>query len=338
MNDFSKYLQSFFMKYLIGECGVSRHTIRAYRDAFTLFLTFMKSKKLKKADVLRLADMDRNTISDFLEWLEFERNNSTSTRNQRFAAIRSFCNYLTYEDPIRIAQWQSIRSIPVKGKIEKTISYLTVDGVKLIFAQIPKDTKNSRRNLALLALLYYTGARAQELADLKPSCLRLEKPYTVKLFGKGQKERIIPLQEEQIESLKEYIKDFKLDRIEKQSESLFFNRSGGKLTTAGITYILKKYAQKARLISTELIPLVISPHIFRHSKAMHLLQAGINLIYIRDLLGHSSIQTTEKYIRLDSKQKREALESAFINILPKNNNEPSWHNNSQLKDFLKSLG
>lgn len=338
MTDFAKYLENFFVKYLIGECGLSKHTIRAYRDSFTLLLSYMKQGKNINADKLELKHLNRDVILDFLLWLENEHNNSISTRNQRYAAISSFCKYLQYEEPTRIAEWQNIRSIKLKKSVIKTMDYLSIDEIKLLLAQIPDNTRNSRRDLAMLALLYDCGARVQELINLSPSCVRFEIPYNIRLTGKGNKQRIVPLQKEQMRLLKQYIRDYGLDRPEREQCPLFFNRIGDQLTSAGVAYILKKYVSSARLANPNLFTGIISPHSLRHSKAMHLLQAGINLVYIRDFLGHKSIQTTEIYARADSKQKREALESVYIDVIPEKSMERSWEKNHKLRDFLKSLG
>jgi integrase/recombinase XerD len=338
MTDFGKYLEKFFNKYLIGEYGASRHTIRAYRDSFTLLLTFMNDVKFIDVDSIQLKHINRDVILDFLLWLEHEGNNSTSTRNQRYAAIRSFFKFLIYEDPTRMGEWQNIRSIRLKKTASKAISYLSIEAIKLLLEQIPQNNRSSRRDLAMIALLYDSGARVQELIDLSPSCIRFEKPFMILLTGKGNKQRLVPLQERQIEFLKEYINDYGLNKREKEMSPLFFNRIGEKLTPAGVTYILKKHANSARLINPEIIPEVISPHTLRHSKAMHLVQAGLNIFFIRDFLGHSSVQTTDLYARTDSKQKREALESVYIDVLPQSSNDRSWEKNSALKEFLKGLG
>ncbi|MCS3530006.1 site-specific integrase [Chryseobacterium sp. JUb7] len=337
MTDFAKHLENFFIKYLIGECNSSKHTIRAYRDAFTLLLIFMKDEKNINADNLQLKHLNRNVVLDFLQWLEYEHRNEISTRNQRYAAIKSFCKYLQYEEPMRISEWQNIRSIRLKKDKSGSFSYLSIDAIKLLLDQVPLNSRSSRRDLALLALLYDSGARVQEIADLTPDSIRFDNPNTIRLVGKGNKQRIVPLQKEQTDLLKNYIQDFGLNKFGREKSPLFSNRIGEKLTTAGITYILKKYALSARLQNEDLIPSKISPHIIRHSKAMHLLQGGVNLVYIRDFLGHKSIQTTEIYARADSKQKREALESVYVNVLPESNTERSWEKNPKLKDFLKSL-
>jgi len=212
-----------------------------------------------------------------------------------------------------------------------------LDGIKLLFEQIDTSKKQGRRDLALLTLMYDTGARVQEIIDLSPSALRLENPAIVKLFGKGRKERIVPLQEEPVKILKAYLSENQLDRPENNRRPLFFNNRGEKFTRLGIGYILNHYVENARKYNPQLIPNRISPHSIRHSKSMHLLQAGVNLVYIRDLLGHVSIQTTEIYARADSKQKREALEKAYADVILVKHREGSWEKDEALLHWLKNL-
>ena len=203
--------------------------------------------------------------------------------------------------------------------------------------QIPTKDRYGRRNLALLSLLYESGARVQELVDLTPSCLRLDKPALIRLHGKGNKTRVVPLMEQQVKILSFYLEENHLNLPSQSERPLFYNSSGARLTCSGITYILKSYAAMARAIHPELIPEGISPHILRHSKAMHLLQAGVNLVYIRDILGHVSIQSTEIYARADSRFKRESLEKASCDIIDNYTSGPSWEKDKKLRSFLKSL-
>ena len=335
--DFAKFLTKFFTEYLVMERGVSPNTIRAYSNTFTLLLTFMDEMEHIKAERLLLNHLSKDVILRFLNWLQDSRKCGNTTRNQRLAAIRSFFAYLQYEDAKRIAGWQEILSIKVKKQEQKSINYLSVEGVKFLLQQIPTNTKAGRRNLALVALLYDSGARVQELIDITPSSLRLDKPYCITLFGKGSKTRVVPLQEEQVKLLQNYMEENRLNEPAFNQRPLFANNYGRKLTNSGISYILNMYAHNARLLKPDLIPEKISPHTFRHSKAMHLLQAGVNLVYIRDMMGHVSIQTTELYARADSKLKREALEAAYVDIIPNISDERSWEKDSQLKTWLKNL-
>ncbi len=200
--NFAKYLSAFFTKYLPGERNVSPNTILAYKNSFVQFITFMKEQKAIGAQKLTLEKITRETVIEFLEWLQQNRHCSNATRNYRLAAIRSFFNYLQYENPERLFEWQKILSIKVKKHEKKNIHYLTTDGIKLLLEQPDLSRQNGRRNLALLALMYDSGARVQEMIDLTPSSIRLGTPSIVKLVGKGRKARIVPLQEEQIVFLK----------------------------------------------------------------------------------------------------------------------------------------
>jgi len=337
MTDFAIFLQAFFTNYLAGERRASQHTIRSYRDTFVLLIDYMKDVSGIPADKLMMANFSRDVILSFLNWLQENKKSGVSTRNQRYAAIRSFCDYLQYKDPARLALWQSIRSIKTKNVTKTTVSYLTVEGIKCLLEQVSTYTGRGRRDLALLSLLYESGARVQELIDLTPSSLRLEQTAIVCLHGKGDKKRIVPLGKQQTMILKSYMNENHLDSTSRRDCPLFFNSSYAKLTSSGITYILKKYANNARIEHPELIPKQISPHGLRHSRAMHLLQSGVNLIYIRDILGHVSIKSTEIYAKTDSKHRREALERASRDIIDTEIEAPSWEKDKKLKDFLKSL-
>ncbi|WP_258000362.1 tyrosine-type recombinase/integrase [Bacillus sp. Marseille-P3661] len=224
-------------------------------------------------------------------------------------------------------------SIPVKKAEKKTVNYLTLDGIKLLLEMPDVSTEDGRRDLALLTVLYDTGARVQEIIDLTPSIIRFDKPYTVKLIGKGNKARIVPLMEPTVKILKQYMTEQDLTRINANSYPLFFNKRKEKLTRAGINYILNKYISLAQEKNKTLIPEVFTCHCLRHSKAMHMLQSGVNLVYIRDFLGHSSVQVTEVYAKTDSKEKREAIEKAYVDVTPKE--ESIWENNTDLLAWLK---
>lgn len=335
--NFAKYLSDFFTKYLPGERNVSHNTILAYKDTFVQFITFMKEQKGIGVQKLTLEKITKETVIDFLDWLQQSRHCCNATRNNRLAAIRCFLNYLQYENPERLFEWQKIISIKVKQHPKKSINYLTTDGIKLLLEQPDISTCNGRRNLALLALMYDSGARVQEMVDLTPSSIRLDSPNLVRLVGKGRKARMVPLNEEQIVFLKKYMQEKHLLESHANLYPLFSNTRNVKLTRAGITYILKTYADQARKINPGIIPETISCHSLRHSKAMHLLQAGVNLVYIRDILGHISVQTTDIYARADSKQKRDAFEKVYMEMKPEKSKDKSWEKDDSLLEWLKNL-
>ena len=228
-------------------------------------------------DKIQLESLTKDTISSFLNWLENHNKASIRTRNQRYGALRSFFKFMMYEDPVHLAQWKLAASIKNKKEPSNTLSYLTTEGISLLFEQVNTTTSNGRRDLALLSLLYNTGARVSELSSITPSSIRLTKPYIVELYGKGSKKRIVPIDENVMSLVSQYMDEHHLTDPGKSNSPLFHNVWGERLTTPGITHIIQKYASCARAISPELIPDRISPHVFRHSRAMHLLQAGVNL-------------------------------------------------------------
>jgi len=333
--DFSKYLTDYLTRYLSHERGCSSNTIIAYRDTFILFITFMHQVRNIKAEKLFMKSITKASVVEFLDWLQSERKCGDSTRNLRLAALHSFFKYVQYQNPDNLYEYQDIMSIKVKIARKKALNYLTVDGIKLLLEQPDITTKRGRRDLALLSLMYDTGARVQEMIDLTPSAIYIDKPYTIQITGKGNKTRIVPLLEEQVNILRNYLTEFDLLKHHTRPYPLFFNSRQEKFTRAGITHILLKYAGKARENNPKLIPEKLSCHSIRCSKAMHLLQAGVNLVYIRDILGHVSVQTTEIYARADSKLKREAIEKAYVDVAPKE--EPFWENNENLLSWLKSF-
>lgn len=333
--DFSKYLSDFLSRYLPDERGASPNTITAYRDTFILLLSFLRDQKGQRVEKLSLQKIKKPIIVEFLNWLQEERKCSVSTRNARLAAIHSFYKYLQYEYPDGLNNYQQILSIRTKNTTKQTMSYLTIDGMKLLLRQPDTTTKKGRRDVVLLSLIYDTGARVQEIIDLTPASLRLDKPSTIKIIGKGNKARLVPMLEAQVELLKQYVKEHYLDKPSANQYPLFCNSRKEKLSRAGINYIIAKYFKKAKNENQTILPDKITCHSLRHSKAMHLLQAGVNLIYIRDILGHVSVKTTEVYARADSKHKREALEKAYVDVNPEE--KPIWKENENLISWLKKF-
>jgi len=310
----------------------------AYRDTFVLLIRYYRDEIGIPVSKLTLDKLTQTSVSDFLRWLQNTKNCCSSTRNARLAAIKSFFSYLEYENPAYMFECQKIRSIPLKKAEKKNISYLTIDGIKLLLQLPNRANRQGRRDLALLALMYDTGARVQEIADLTAENIRCAQPYTIKITGKGQKTRIIPLLDAQVVHLFKYMKENHLDRIENFCKPLFTNNRKEKLTRGGIAYILAKYMNMAREKNPVLIPDGITCHSIRHSKAMHLLQADVPLIYIRDILGHESVLTTETYAKSDSRKKREALTNAFTPIgEEKGNDKPIWLNDDNLLEWLNQL-
>jgi integrase/recombinase XerD len=332
--DFSIYMTNFLSKYLPAERGLSKNTITSYRDTFILLIKYMESIGVK-LNKLTMDKLDRQSILGFLKWIQKERNGSDLTRNVRLSAIHSFFKYLQYQHPESLRNYQEVLAIPMKKAGQKVMNYLTIEGIALLLKQPDATTPKGRRDLSLLSLMYDIAGRVQEVIDLTPSCVRLDKPSTIKLTGKGNKVRVVPMLEGQIKLLKAYMDEHNLNGSGANMRPLFFNSRMEKLTRAGINYILFKYAKLAEQENPKLIPTQISCHSLRHSKAMHLLQAGVNLVYIRDILGHASVTTTEIYARVDSKKKREAIEAAYSETT--NREPPLWLKSDNLLEWLKRL-
>lgn len=327
--DFGYCLSNYLTIYLPGQKNLSTNTIKSYRDTYKLLLSYMKMECSVSPERLTINSFDRDSIDNFLLWLDSERGNSISTRNQRLAAIHALFRYIQGEMPEHLLLCQRILAMPFKRTEKAVVSYLAVDTLKAILARPDKETLNGRRDLVLLSVLYDTGARVQEIIDLIAKDIRLDEPAIIRLIGKGRKVRHVPIMKKTVNLLKQYLQEQNLLRNNFISHPVFFNRQHKKLTRSGVSYILRKYVDRTG------ISLKITPHVLRHTKAMHLLQADVNLIYIRDLLGHAHANTTEIYARTNSEMKRKALEKANADTaIP---NLPQWQNDKDLISWLQGL-
>ena len=332
---FARYMSKYLTEYLPGIQGVSYNTIASKRDAYILLLKYLDDTQNIKAEDVDIPLLTRETIIKYLEWLEKSRGSSVSTRNIRLAAIKSLFSYIQTQTPDYIYQCQQILSIPRKKEPGHTLEYLTIEGIKSVLDAVETSSRTGFRDLTLLSLMYDSAARVQEIADLSVNDFRAEKPSTLRLTGKGSKTRIVPLMSATSDLVSKYISIYHPSYRGEYNVPLFSNRKKEKLTRAGIAYILKKYIKIAREKQPDLIPETVSPHGLRHSKSMHMLQAGVPLIYIRDFLGHSEISTTEIYARCDSEQKRKAIENTCPSITK--SETPMWQKDTSLLGWLQSL-
>lgn len=331
--DFAIYLTEFLKMYLPRRRELSENTILSYRDTFRFLLVFAEEQMGIPSEKISLADFTEDFVSNYLDWLGTSRNNGTSTKKQRLAAIHVFVQFLKTRKPENLLEYQKILEIKVKTNPQRNICYLSPEEVKAILAAPKLNDRYGRRDMVLLALLYDSAARVQEICDLQVDGVRLQKPYAVTLTGKGQKTRTIPMMKETAEAIRTYLLENNLTSAEKRSYPLFPNHQKAKLTRAGVTYILAKYCDSVRQQNPALA-INVSPHILRHSRAMHMLKSGINLIYIRDFLVHSSIATTEVYAKADSDMKRSAIEQTSLKVTP---NLPDWTQDISLMAMLTDL-
>ena len=330
MNDFSYLLNDYFTDYLTNKKGVSNNTLKTYRDCFVYLIQFLDEVKKIKPSKITISTFNFDLINEFLDYLETNKGVSASTRNNRLAAIKSFFKYVGYRMPEYLNIVSTIRGIPKKSYSQKEINYLTIEATKHLLNSFNLNSKKEYRCFSIILLLYESGARVSELINIKKRDIRLDKPYTLVLFGKGNKYRRIPIDPTVIEVIKKYIELYNV----KNDEYLFFNSRREKLTREGVNSILNKYFLKAKNKNSSLYPDHISVHCLRHSKAMHLLENGVNLIYIRDLLGHTSVTTTEIYSKANPEIKRKHIEE--VSKLQNINLNYSKKQKDELLDWLKN--
>lgn len=311
MREFQSLLQSFLIDYLPKRRGLSAHTIASYRDAFVLLLKWLDSSEGVPPDKVTMAILDPGNIGRFSDWIRQERQCAASTSNARIAAIRSFAKFVQAQAPEHIEICRRLLEIPsVKTQKTEEAEFLSVRAVQLVVGAASVNL----RDLTIVSLLYDSGARVSELCGMTVGDLVLARPHTAKVIGKGRKARVIPLSEQVGDMLARYITSVRPGTA--PTDPLFVNRSGNQLGRAGAAYVLQKSVTAAHNTHPEEVPARSHPHIMRHSKAIHLLDAGVNLIYIRDFLGHESVTTTEIYARASTEAKRRSIESAEQNIVP----------------------
>lgn len=332
--DYPLMVSAWFKKHLAGTKNVSVNTIHSYRDTFVIFNEYLEEQRGFKLEKTSISDLSRDIALEFLNYLDSERGYGASSRNQRLAALKSFMKYVQVERPDEMALCQSILAIDGKKAEKPVIQYLSVAQTELLMEQPDISKPKGRRDLALLMLLYDSAARVQELCDLKICDVRLDTPAVARLFGKGRKNREVPLTNPCVQILRRYIQENRLDTPSRGNEPLFVNPQGKKLTRSGVSYVLSRYIQQANEAAGARLP-EITPHCLRHSKAMHLVEAEKNLIYIRDFLGHESIETTQVYAKANPEARRKALET--MNRKIKTPDMPDWNDDPDLKAFLKGL-
>ena len=331
--DFAVFLRRFLTAHLAGLRGCSPNTIASYRDAFKLLICYFRDERSIPPEKLTLELIDAAAITGFLTWLRTSRHNTASTTNQRLAAIDSFFTWMQSQDPARMACCQDILAIPARKHDRPAVAHLSAGQTRQLLALPDRSTRRGRRDATLLATLYDTAARVQELADLTVRDLRLDDPAMASLTGKGRKTRHVPLDTNTAALLTAYLAERHLDSPGRDDHPVFFNQHRSKLSRGGIAWILRKY--QAQATDPALANARLSPHILRHSRAMHLYDAGVPLPYIRDILGHVNLSTTEIYARASTEAKRKALEAVYADVVTADLTE--WNQNPELLSWLASL-
>jgi integrase/recombinase XerD len=327
-------IKGFFTDYRPKIRGSSPHTVLSYRDSIKLCLRFVAQQKSISVSELEIEDMGVEKIIAFLDHLEENRHNQIGTRNSRLVAVHSFFRYVagTYHEALD--QCQRVLNIPFKRRASRTVEYLEYEEITALISSVDRSTQDGRRDYALFSLMFNTGVRVQELIDLKANDLQLSKPFTVRIFGKGRKERICPIWPETAHLLRQFLEERGIDA--REPVSVFKNHAGNPITRFGIRYLLAKHLDNAASICPSTGKKRLHPQSIRHSTAVHLVKSGVDLSTIANWLGHSSVNTTNKYATMDLEMKRQAIEKAK----PLTDTTPAqgeWKQNRDLLAWLESL-
>ena len=336
MTTLGSLLVTFFRNYLADQKGYSKNTIGSYSDCIRLLLCYACKHLGVSLDKFSIEMLSQELILNFLDYLEQERGNGPNTRNQRLGAIKTFSRFLALQEPTLTLACERICAISAKKVQHTVVATLDDNEVRGILGETETDTLLGARDQALLSMLYNTAARAQELVDLDLPDLRLEAPFQVLLTGKGRKERIVPLYEETVVAIKHYMDLRQQARI--KHEALFLNNRGNRITRFGIGYVVGKHAGRAARECPSLPDKKVTPHTFRHTCALHLIQSGADISVVKDYLGHADVRTTHLYVDINVEMKRKALEACPPPYAPRTNQaqKPSWLD-PRVMTFLKDL-
>ena len=315
--DLGRDIVRFFEDFLPSQRGMSPHTIRSYRDSVLLLLRFMSHDMKRPLERLVIADLTPDRVLAFLNFLENERGNGVSTRNVRLGAIHVFARFLASQRPEQLGNLQRVMNVPFKrDKGRPSMEYLEGAELQALFQSIDIQTKLGRRDYALFALMFNTGARVQEVLDVRGRDVRLDSPCQVRLHGKGGKVRMVPLWPITARLLRILHQEVDVAGESTAEDAfLFSNARGGQMTRFGVRYLLSKYVALAAGKQPTLREKRIHPHCIRHSTAIALLKAGVDYATISQWLGHATLNTTMRYARADLDLKRQALSQVFPDAL-----------------------
>ncbi len=333
-NMLASLLQNFFGNHLPILRGMSPHTIQSYRDSLVLLLRFLALYKKCPVSSLDLKDLGHHEIKAFLTYLEIDRKNSASTRNIRLSAIHSFFRFVAAQHPDQLEHAQRILGIPFKKTGSRVIDYLEYEEIQDILSSIDPNTPKGRRDYVLLATMFNTGARVQEILNLKACDLQLTKPFQLQLMGKGRKQRCCPIWPQTAQLLRRLCMELNIDLT--SEVRIFQNCRGTPLSRFGVRYILNECLKHAQTSADTLCSKRLHPHSIRHSTAVALLKSGVDLTTISQWLGHSDLKTTNRYATIDLEMKRKAIESIQPVKSQKTSTQP-WRHDNTIIGWLESL-
>ena len=327
--EFATLLQRFFAERLLQQQNASPRTVSAYRDTFRLLLNYAERERGKPSVKLALCDFDATLVIDFLAHLETERHNTVRSRNARLAAVRAFAHYVALQCPPALQLAQQLLAIPMKRFERPMLGFLSRDEVQALLAAPDAGTWCGRRDRVMFALLYNTGARVSEMIGIRVGDVTLAATSSVRLHGKGRKQRTVPLWKETADEIRHWLKYANL----RPDQPLVPNRTGLPMTRTNVADRLTLAITVATKQCPQLAGRAISPHSLHHSTAMHLLQAGVDITVIALWLGHESPVTTHGYLEADLAMRERALAT----IAPPETKRKRYRPTDAVLKFLESL-
>ena len=333
-NCLARSITDFFADHLPRLRGMSPHTVHSYRDSLVLLLRFVAATRSRSIVKLDIDDIGAAVVIAFLQHLEEVRGNGAATRNVRLAAIHAFFHFVAGKYPERLEHCQRILGVPFKRTRSRPIEYLEYEEIQAVLEGIDRSSDDGRRDFALVATMFNTGVRVQEILDLRPCDLQLVKPFQIRIFGKGRKERICPIWAQTAQLLRSLLAQCGADQ--QSRDPLFRNHRGEPLTRYGVRYLLAKHCAAAAASRPTLATKRLHPHSMRHSTAVHLLKSGVDLVTISQWLGHASVNTTNRYATVDLDTKRDAIAKAKP-IDSRKTSRPSWRTDTTILTWLEAL-
>lgn len=293
----------FFKQYLQNQRGLSNDTVSTYAYSIQSFIKYLVKTGVKEKDIT-FDNLTKENVLNYLDYLENDLLQSVKTRNLRLSALHTFCEYVLEEDISQYYHCMEILHIPIKKCSQSNIEYIAYDDMKLLFTKPDRYNKKGLRDLVIMILLYDSACRINEFINIHLCDIDIDRRL-LSVIGKGNKTRQIPISKQVIKLLSEYLNYYQ----KRKDDYLFTNSRNEKLTRPGITYIIQKYVDICKKDNEDFHYRNITPHIFRHSKATHLLESGISIYYIKDFLGHESVITTENYAKNNPEDLKRALDN-----------------------------
>jgi integrase/recombinase XerD len=332
-DQFFRFVRGFLTVFLPKNRCYSQNTTKAYRDTLNLFRHFFREEKATPFTNICFDMINHTVIQEFLIWLQNHRSCQAATKNHRLAALKSFFRYCAFEDPALMVVYMDIQNVRSQKVVRNRVEFMSETALKILLEQPDPHTLRGLRDQFFMILLYDTGARIQEILDLKLKDLHLsDQSPCIYLTGKGNKTRLVPLMNKTIAHLHKYLAVFHPDGDLKKDQYLFYTRIKGqstRMSADNVSCFLKRYAASAQQVCPE-VPLRMHAHLFRHTRAMHLYQAGIPFSYIKDFLGHVSVNTTDIYASTDTSMMRAAFEKIAKQEGKQSSAVPVWQDNEEM--------